>query len=270
MTVRRRRGFTLIELLIVIAIIGVLATLLLTAISVAQRKAKSAQISSQLSNIDLAVNAYHQDEGFYPGIGFANPAYAVVDDTEMAQLLYKALRNRASATAGGGRSFPYHDPGQLGVGVPKATAGDNTTPAAATGVSGLPNGGANVPQNANSDPLPAGEASQLDIQTYQVGNGIDNMFVDAQGNYFHYREWETRSEGDKTAAGAVRNRSRFDLWSNGANGRNQSFNFYENLDTNGDLVEDQTAGGTGQGGGTQANDGTTIRAEMDDLANFDR
>ena len=56
------RGFTLVELLTVIAIIGVLATLLTTALSSAKRKARQALCTSNLRQISLAMNMYLDDE----------------------------------------------------------------------------------------------------------------------------------------------------------------------------------------------------------------
>ena len=54
-------GFTLIELLTVIAIVGVLATLLLTALSSGLKMSKQAQCTSDLHQISLAMNMYLED-----------------------------------------------------------------------------------------------------------------------------------------------------------------------------------------------------------------
>jgi prepilin-type N-terminal cleavage/methylation domain-containing protein len=59
-------AFTLVELLTVIAIIGILATLLLTALSSAKRKAREAVCTSNLHQIGIALNLYLEDAGHRP------------------------------------------------------------------------------------------------------------------------------------------------------------------------------------------------------------
>jgi len=62
----RNRAFTLVELLTVIAIIGILAALLLSAISAAKAHAQSTACKSRLLQIGLAMQMYLSDNGSYP------------------------------------------------------------------------------------------------------------------------------------------------------------------------------------------------------------
>jgi len=61
-----RGGFTLIELLIVIAIIGVLATLLMVNFVGVRQRARDAQRKSDLRQIQSALEIWRSDNGSYP------------------------------------------------------------------------------------------------------------------------------------------------------------------------------------------------------------
>jgi len=60
------KGFTLIELLIVIAIIGVLATLLMVNFVGVRQRARDAQRKSDLRQLQSALEIYRSDNGGYP------------------------------------------------------------------------------------------------------------------------------------------------------------------------------------------------------------
>lgn len=59
-------GFTLVELLVVISILGVLATIGLTAFTSSQARGRDAQRKSDLKQISSSLELYYSDYGKYP------------------------------------------------------------------------------------------------------------------------------------------------------------------------------------------------------------
>ncbi len=61
-----RVAFTLVELLIVMAILGVLVALLLPAVQAAREAARRSQCGSNLHQIGIALNSYHNAQQTFP------------------------------------------------------------------------------------------------------------------------------------------------------------------------------------------------------------
>lgn len=61
-----QKGFTLVELLIVVAIIGVLATLLMANFIGVRQRARDAQRKADIRQIQSALELYRSDQGSYP------------------------------------------------------------------------------------------------------------------------------------------------------------------------------------------------------------
>ena len=63
---KNKKGFTLIELLVVIAIIGLLSTLAVVSLNSARSKARDARRTSDIRQIQTALDMYYNDQGEYP------------------------------------------------------------------------------------------------------------------------------------------------------------------------------------------------------------
>ncbi|MGC9602473.1 MAG: prepilin-type N-terminal cleavage/methylation domain-containing protein [Minisyncoccia bacterium] len=61
-----KKGFTLIELLTVIAIIGILASIIMVSLKSAQSKGRDAKRVADIRTIQLALEEYYNDNGAYP------------------------------------------------------------------------------------------------------------------------------------------------------------------------------------------------------------
>ena len=62
----RTRGFTLIELLAVIAIIGILASIIMVSLESARQKGRDAKRVADIKNIQLSLEEYYNDNLKYP------------------------------------------------------------------------------------------------------------------------------------------------------------------------------------------------------------
>lgn len=69
-----RRGFTIVEVIIVIAIIGVISSILMISADKPRANARMAQRLSDLRAVATALELYRQDNGSYP-INAVGPAY---------------------------------------------------------------------------------------------------------------------------------------------------------------------------------------------------
>ncbi len=66
-----QRGFTLIEMLVVVALIGILTTLVTANLNSARERARDTQRKSDLRNLETALRLYYQDYQAFPGNGSA-------------------------------------------------------------------------------------------------------------------------------------------------------------------------------------------------------
>lgn len=62
-----KKGFTLVELMVVIAVIGILASVALVSLTGVQRSARDAQRKSDLATYRTALERYYADNQVYPG-----------------------------------------------------------------------------------------------------------------------------------------------------------------------------------------------------------
>lgn len=77
-----RRGFTLVELLIVIAILGILMSLVTAGAQSARKRASVAKAKSTIAGLETAIAMYHGDMGAYPPTGNAALVEAIAGESD--------------------------------------------------------------------------------------------------------------------------------------------------------------------------------------------
>ena len=100
--VKNKYGFTLIELLAVIAIIGILAGLLVSAIGVARRQAGKVKTKARFIQYAIAYEQFRAEYGFYPTMGQDGTSISLIDNNDV---FVETLSG--STMAGGDPSDPY-------------------------------------------------------------------------------------------------------------------------------------------------------------------
>jgi type II secretion system protein G len=79
-----RRGFTLLELLVVIALIGILASVVLASLNMARTRAEESRIKVESQEILKALELYYTDFGEYPDVDqvveLSNPGNEGIQD----------------------------------------------------------------------------------------------------------------------------------------------------------------------------------------------
>jgi prepilin-type N-terminal cleavage/methylation domain-containing protein/prepilin-type processing-associated H-X9-DG protein len=76
MRMRQTRGFTMVELLVVMAVIGILISLLMPAVSTVRESARRTACANNIRQLGMALNNYHQSHKVFP------PAMFVYRDRE--------------------------------------------------------------------------------------------------------------------------------------------------------------------------------------------
>ena len=80
-----RRGFSLVELVIVVAIIGILASIAVPRMTRAAADAEANALEATLANVRKAIDHYYAEHGSYPGYHYVSKA--ADDDAFVDQLL---------------------------------------------------------------------------------------------------------------------------------------------------------------------------------------
>lgn len=108
---RNKKGFTLIELLIVIAIIGILSSVVLVKLTGGKEKAKNSRKKAELAQISKLVQSYYVNEGRMP-INVSPGSWAIIGrsypgGTCLQELVDKGYINTLPTSPDGGVYYYY-------------------------------------------------------------------------------------------------------------------------------------------------------------------
>jgi prepilin-type N-terminal cleavage/methylation domain-containing protein len=95
-----RNGFTLTELLIAITVIGILVGMISAALIPALKRGREASIQTEMKQMELALESFHSDYGFYPPT--IGPGARIQGPDDLLPYLNRIAPNHAEATT----SFP--------------------------------------------------------------------------------------------------------------------------------------------------------------------
>lgn len=160
-----------------------------------------------IRSLQIALEAYNTDVGFYPRDGKSIPGADIPD------FLFAALNNKPTVKYGGGPNTPYFDAYTKDIGVINA---DGIAQSLKKEV---------IPSTAQFQnahlPRKAGEVKAEDTLKSPIFRGKP-LYLDPWGQPFHYREWVSKSEAvkeqwseAKKGEKQVRNPRHFQIWSNG-------------------------------------------------------
>ncbi|MDB4939676.1 MAG: hypothetical protein JWO40_101 [Candidatus Doudnabacteria bacterium] len=108
---KTNKAFTLIELLIVIAIIGLLASIVMGALGTARAKGRDALRKQDMQQLKTALNLYYQNTGTMPANQTIGIGYSDTQPNFLIELVNTGILAKIPHAPAGGAPYYYYDYG---------------------------------------------------------------------------------------------------------------------------------------------------------------
>lgn len=103
MNVSKQPGFTIVEMIVVVVIIGILAAISLVSYTTVQQRGRDAQRTTDITEVQKALEKYHAANGTYPSVGTDGTGYAL---TTLSTALVPTYLDKIP-TAPSGTAYQY-------------------------------------------------------------------------------------------------------------------------------------------------------------------
>ena len=99
MWAQKQKGFTIVEMIVVVVIIGILAAITIVSYTSVQQKSRDATRTSDITEVQKALEKYRAANGMYPSVGADNTPYALT--TLSTALVTPGYLDKIPTTPGG-------------------------------------------------------------------------------------------------------------------------------------------------------------------------
>ena len=112
----RQRGFTLVEMLLVLVILATLAAVVVPKFAGRSKQAKVTATKSQISNLEIAIDSFEIDMGYFPKAGNDLRDLVAEPNSNNVQDWHGPYLKKGIPRDSWGNDYVYNYPGKMNIG----------------------------------------------------------------------------------------------------------------------------------------------------------